>query len=141
MKPSRVLGLIILTCGLLMGAVVTAQVYLSPVQLADVQANGSNLGYFHKVPSVTKWDVKGTGNARVSGRTLLIGEHYAPFNPDAGAIPIGTLAARPTCAVGIRGYFYTQWTAGTGDAGVKDITSQCCKAADGTYSWVATVCQ
>lgn len=59
---------------------------------------------------------------------------------NAPGIMMGSLTARPTCTSSLRGWMYTQWTAGTGDAGVKDVNYQCCKAAAGTYSWVAQTC-
>lgn len=138
---------------------VGAQVVLNTVQLADVQSNGANLGYFHAAVRPRAWNFKGpAGNAYLdsTNRALVVGANYGVKNADLGfevapnGVQIGTLTTRPTCAAAYRGDFFTQQTvnngttdaapSGNSDGGVKDLTYQCCKAAAGTYAWVAGYC-
>lgn len=122
----------------------TAASILQTLRIVDVKSNGTAVSYFSARP-VRYWNFAGAGgNAAVSGDTMTIGTHYAPFNPDMGATDsraakIGSTVARPTCAVGVRGLIYTLQDA-AGDGGTKDITYQCCKNG-ASYAWQTPACQ
>jgi hypothetical protein len=142
MKPSiliaAVLGLFALV------GVVTAQAFLNTIAIVDIKQNGTSTNYFAKHPNL--WNFVGAGNASISGTsgTMTIGTHYAPYDPDMGALEskgaqIGSTVAKPTCAAGTRGLVYTLYDA-PADGGTKDITYQCCKLGASTYNWVSPTC-
>lgn len=132
-------------------APIGAQVFLHAISVADVKVAGVAQGFFRK--PVHYWNAaRGGANFSTASQTWNDCTNCAEYDVDMGTVQaqggimVGTLTARPTCAVGLRGRFYTLWTANNGgspsnDAGVKDATAQCCKAAIGTYSWVTGGCQ
>jgi hypothetical protein len=127
--------------------IAAAQVVAQPMIFADLKSGGSAINFFRKVPSVLYLNFN--RGVKISGRTMTTDIQAAPFDPDLGVtegpagVQVGpnTNVAKPTCSATYRGMFYLVATSGTGDAGVKDLSYQCCKAADGTYSWVAVACQ
>lgn len=136
--------LAVLAVALLLIGSGAATAVMQGLKLVDVKSNGTAAGYFSR-PAVRYWNFAGAGgNATVSGDTMTIGVHYAPYNPDMGAtdskaVKIGSAVAKPTCAAGVRGVVYTVQDA-SADGGTKDITYQCCKVG-ASYSWVSPTCQ
>lgn len=127
---------------LLIGSGAAASI-LQTLKIVDVKSNGTAVSYFSSRP-VRYWNFAGSGgNATVSGDTMTIGAHYAPYDPDMGSLEaksaqLGSAVARPTCAAAIRGLVYTLQDANA-DGGTKDITYQCCKVGV-SYSWVSPTC-
>jgi hypothetical protein len=122
-----------------------AQIALQPVVINDLKSNGTAVGFFK---SPMPYYINFRNHTKTVGRTITVDVNAAPMNPDLGftvgpnGVQVSTVdVARPTCDATRRGVFYTVQTSGAGDAGVKDLTYQCCKAAAGTYSWVAVACQ
>lgn len=143
MKRSSVAILGLVALALVLFTSGAGAVLLQALKIVDVKSNGTAISYF-AAPAVRYWNFTGAGgNASISGDTMTIGAHYAPYNPDMGAtdskaLKIGSTVAKPSCAVGVRGLFYTVQDA-AGDGGTKDITYQCCKVG-ASYSWVSPTC-
>jgi hypothetical protein len=136
MRPSILIAAVLSVC--LFASIVTAQVFLHPITINDIQSNGSSTSYFAKHPN--KWNFAGSGgNAAISatGGTMTIGQHWAPYDPDLGAITVGSTTAKPTCTSALRGTTYDFFD--NGDGG-KDLTYVCCLGTAGTYSWIAGYC-
>lgn len=122
-----------------------AQVAIQPILVNDFKSNGSAVGFFH---SPSPYYLNFRNKTKTVGRTITLDVQAAPMNPDLGftvgpnGVQVSTVdVARPTCSATYRGVFYTVETSSTTDASVKDTTFQCCKAQNGTYSWVAGYCQ
>lgn len=144
---SRLKLALIIALSLLIVVPVSALV-LQPLLLKDFKSGGTAISFFQHVPGPTTINfTRGTKYVDAT-RTLNVEIQAAPYDPDLGVtqgpggVDVNTAPnARPTCAAKYRGMFFVVGTNGTGDAGVADLTYQCCKGASGAYTWIAVGCQ
>lgn len=144
MKKTIIIAAVMGVCA--MTALVGAQVFLQPISLLDFKASGTKLGWFHQNPAPRYINFK--HGAALSGGNLNVLPDYnadGGFAVEPGGVAVGKTATRPTCALALRGVLWTTFgtntpDGGVGDGGTKDLTYQCCRAKDNTYSWLAQGC-